>query len=127
MFNRNHFEFIGNIASTPEVRTLGDGKRVCNLRIALNESWRDGAGNRQERAEFIPLTVWYDKTIDLVEKHIVKGAYVLVNGKVTHTKRGEGDSATFQTNLVANRFQFLEPKAGSPDEIGGEDDRNIPF
>lgn len=120
MYNRNHFEFIGNIASAPEVRSLGGGKRVCNLRIALNESWVDGAGDRQERAEFIPLTVWNEKTIELVEKHIAKGAYVLVNGKVTHTKRGDGDDATYQTNLVAQRFQFLQPKAGSPEQFGDE-------
>jgi single-strand DNA-binding protein len=121
MYNRNHLEFIGNIASNPEIRSLDGGKRVCNLRLAVNETWKDDAGGRQERVEFLPLTIWNPNTIDLVEKYIRKGQYVLVTGKVTTSKKERDGETTYQTNLVAQRFQFLQPKGDAPDDIGTND------
>ena len=37
----NKVILIGNLGRDPEVRTFPSGGKVCNLRIATSERWRD--------------------------------------------------------------------------------------
>ncbi|MCL4142463.1 UNVERIFIED_CONTAM: hypothetical protein GTU68_060135 [Idotea baltica] len=37
----NKVMLIGNLGADPEVRTFQNGGKVCNLRIATSENWRD--------------------------------------------------------------------------------------
>lgn len=120
MYNQNKFEFIGHIATNPETRALDGNKRVCKLRIAINEVWRDKDGKRQERAEFLDLSVFNDKTIDMVEKHVRTGMYMMVSGKVSSSKKERDGETSYYTNLIAQRFNFLQPKDNGPDQIGDE-------
>ncbi|HVJ35169.1 MAG TPA: single-stranded DNA-binding protein [Terriglobia bacterium] len=122
MHNRNRFEFIGNIASNPEVTTLESGKKVCNLRIAVNESWKDQqTGERKENTDFFPIVVWNPKTIELVEKWVRKGAYMSIEGKLKETRKEKEGFVYYQTDKIGLRFHFLEPKGDTPDEFGGDD------
>ena len=44
----NKVILIGNLGADPEIRSLGSGDRVANLRIATSETWRDrNSGERQ--------------------------------------------------------------------------------
>ncbi len=46
----NKVILVGNLGADPEIRSLGSGDRVANLRIATSESWRDRtSGEREER------------------------------------------------------------------------------
>ena len=50
----NKVIIIGNLGRDPEVRSFPNGGKVCNLRIATSENWRDrNTGERKERTEFI--------------------------------------------------------------------------
>ena len=47
----NKVILVGNLGADPEVRRLGSGEPVVNLRIATSENWRDKAtGERQREA-----------------------------------------------------------------------------
>ena len=37
----NKVMLIGNLGADPEIRTFQNGGKVCNLRIATSERWRD--------------------------------------------------------------------------------------
>jgi len=37
----NKVILIGNLGKDPEVRSLQNGGKVCNLSIATSESWKD--------------------------------------------------------------------------------------
>lgn len=133
MLNLNRVELLGNVAQAAEVRTLGDGKKVCNLRLATNETWKDReTGERQQRAQFHQLTIWNDKTIDFVQQYVRKGDFLYVQAKLEYTSSGEGDDKRYFTNIVVKRIDFAQPKsaansdAGQPNGAGQLDD-DIPF
>lgn len=49
----NKVILVGNLGADPEVRRLGSGDPVVNLRIATSESWRDkNSGERKEKTEW---------------------------------------------------------------------------
>ena len=37
----NKVILVGNLGADPEVRSFQNGGKVCNLRIATSESWKD--------------------------------------------------------------------------------------
>ena len=42
----NKVILIGNLGRDPEVRSFQNGGKVCNLRIATSENWKDKNGIR---------------------------------------------------------------------------------
>ena len=53
----NKVMLIGNLGQDPEVRSFQNGGKVCNLRIATSETWKDKEGQRQERTEWHTLSL----------------------------------------------------------------------
>ena len=48
----NKVIIVGNLGQDPEVKSFQNGGRICNLRIATSESWKDKAtGEKKERTE----------------------------------------------------------------------------
>lgn len=118
MLNLNRVELLGNIASDPTVRSLQDG-RVCNLRIATNETWKDkDTAERRGKAQFHNLTIWNEKTIAFIEKHVRKGDYMFVQAKLEHTTSEKDGETTYFTNIVVKRIDFAQAKdaEGAGDE-----------
>src|SRR3546814_9395526 len=49
----NKVILIGNLGAEPEVRSFQNGGKVCNIRIATSESWKDrNTGERKDRTEW---------------------------------------------------------------------------
>ena len=44
----NKVIIIGNLGADPEVRTFANGGRVCSLRVATSETWRDKASGERK-------------------------------------------------------------------------------
>lgn len=46
----NKVILIGHLGADPEVRTFLNGGKVCNMRIATSETWKDrNSGERREK------------------------------------------------------------------------------
>jgi single stranded DNA-binding protein len=55
----NKVILVGNLGRDPEVRSFPNGGKVCNLRIATSESWRDrNTGERKERTEWHSVAIF---------------------------------------------------------------------
>ena len=55
----NKVILIGNLGADPEVRNTNDGTKLCNLRIATSESWRDrNSGEKREKTEWHRVVIW---------------------------------------------------------------------
>lgn len=82
MASLNDCSFIGHCGADPEIRTMQGGDRVCNLRLACSDSWTDKAtGERKERTEWIPVVVFGDGLIGVIERYIKKGSRIYVSGR----------------------------------------------
>ena len=49
----NKVILVGNLGADPEVKSFQNGGRICNLRIATSEDWKDRqTGEKKERTEW---------------------------------------------------------------------------
>lgn len=87
----NKIQLIGRLGADPEVRSLNDGAKVTNLRLATTETWKDrDSGERRERTEWHRITVWGDGSANYLA-HAKKGAMLLVEGRLSTRKWTDAD------------------------------------
>lgn len=104
---RNRVQLIGNVGNEPEIKTLESGRKLANLTIATHEKYTNEKGEKVEQTEWHRITVW-GKTAEIVEKYVVKGKEIAVEGKLTHRsyedKNGE---KRYVTEIVVNEILLL--------------------
>lgn len=104
---RNKVQLIGNVGNDPEIKTLDSGRKLAHLTIATNEIYRNDKGEKVEQTEWHRITAW-GKTAELIEKYVVKGKEIAVEGKLTHRsyddKNGE---KRYITEVVVNEILLL--------------------
>lgn len=82
----NKVILVGNLGADPEVRTFQNGGKVCNLRIATSESWKDRDGNRQERTEWHTVAIFSEGLAGVAERFLRKGSKVYLEGQLRTRK-----------------------------------------
>lgn len=103
----NKVILVGNLVKDPEVRTLGSGDRVANLRVATSETWRDKAtGERKEKAEFHQVTIFNDNIVKVAENYLRKGSSVYVEGALQTRKWTDQNGVEkYSTEIVLQKFR----------------------
>jgi len=82
----NKAQLIGRLGADPEIRTLNDGGKVTNLRLATSETWKDrDNGERREKTEWHRVTVWGEGPAKYLG-YAKKGSLVLIEGKIETRK-----------------------------------------
>ena len=62
----NKVILIGNLGRDPEVRNFPNGGKVCNLRIATSENWKDrNTGERREKTEWHSVAIFSEPLVSL--------------------------------------------------------------
>lgn len=107
----NKVQLIGNLGRDPEVRTFQNGGKVCNLRIATSENWKDkNTGERRERTEWHSVAIFSEPLIRVVEQYLRKGSKIYIEGQLETRKwqDQEGkDRYTTEVTLRPYRSQLL--------------------
>jgi single-strand DNA-binding protein len=115
MANLNQCNFIGSLGKDPEQRFFPDGTAVCNFSIAVNETWKDKNGDKQERVTWIPIQATH-KLAEICSQYLKKGSSVFVSGKFTTRKWQDKDGQDrYTTEIRADAMQMLGSK-----QDGGE-------
>jgi single-strand DNA-binding protein len=126
MANLNKVMVIGNVTREPEIRHTSGGAAVTNFTVAVNESWKDKDGNKQERTEFVNCVAWA-KQAELIGEYVSKGDPIYVEGSLQTRKWEDNDGNTrYTTEVKLNNFQFLASKGGAHKSAEPEQD-DIPF
>lgn len=120
----NKVILIGNLGRDPEVRRLGSGEPVVNLRIATSETWRDKqSGERKERTEWHSVVIFNENLAKVAEQYLKKGSKVYVEGQL-QTRKWQDQSGVekYTTEIVLQRFRgeltILDSRQSSSDEYG---------
>ena len=83
----NKVILIGNLGQDPEVKSFQNGGRICNLRIATSEQWKDKAtGERKERTEWHTVVLQSDGLVGVAERFLRKGSKVYIEGQLRTRK-----------------------------------------
>jgi len=104
---RNKVQLIGHVGNDPEIKTFDGGKKLAKLSIATNESYKNDKGEKVEETQWHNLVAW-GKTADIIEKYVVKGKEIAIEGKLTHRsyedKNGE---KRYVTEVVIDELLML--------------------
>jgi single-strand DNA-binding protein len=82
----NRAEIIGNLGQNPEVKATQKGGRIVTFNVATNESWKNKAGEKQERTDWHRVVIFNEKLGALAEQYLKKGSKVFVNGALRSRK-----------------------------------------
>ncbi len=114
----NKVILIGNLGRDPEVRTFQNGGKVCNLRIATSENWKDrNTGERRERTEWHTVAIFNEALVRLAEQYLRKGSKVYIEGKLETRKwQDQSGQDRYSTEVVlrpyAGEMTFLDSRDG---------------
>jgi single-strand DNA-binding protein len=104
---RNKVQLIGNLGNDPEIINLDGGKKLAKFSIATNESYKNAQGELVKETQWHRVVAW-GKTAAIIEKYLLKGSEVAVEGKLTNrsyeTKEGE---KRYITEIVCNELLML--------------------
>ena len=126
----NKVILIGNLGRDPEVRTFQNGGKVCNLRIATSENWKDkNTGERRERTEWHSVAIFQEGLIRIAEQYLKKGSKVYIEGKLQTRKwQDQSGQDRYSTEIVLQGFDgvltLLDGRGDGGGSSGGySDDR----
>ena len=102
----NKVILIGNLGRDPEVRTFQNGGKVCNLRIATSENWKDKAtGERREKTEWHSVSIFSEPLARIAEQYLRKGSKVYIEGKLQTRKwQDQSGADRYSTEVVLQGY-----------------------
>ncbi|MEO1641130.1 MAG: single-stranded DNA-binding protein [Pseudomonadota bacterium] len=118
----NKVILIGNLGADPEVRTFQNGGKVCNLRIATSENWKDrNTGERREKTEWHSVAIFSEPLARVAEQYLRKGSKVYIEGQLETRKwQDQNGQDRYSTEVVLRPYtSTLTMLDGRGDNQGG--------
>lgn len=102
----NKVILIGNLGRDPEVRSFQNGGKVCNLRIATSETWKDrNTGERKERTEWHSVAIFQEGLVRIAEQYLRKGSKVYIEGQLQTRKwQDQSGQDRYSTEVVLQGY-----------------------
>jgi single-strand DNA-binding protein len=102
----NKVMLIGNLGQDPDIRSMQNGGRVCNLSIATSENWKDkNTGERREKTEWHRVVVFNEGLVGVVENYLKKGSKVFIEGQLETRKWQDKDgNDKYTTEIVLKSY-----------------------
>ena len=112
MASVNKVILIGNLGRDPETRYTTGGDAVTNLRIATTETWKDKAGEKQEKTEWHTV-VLFGRQAEIAGEYLKKGRPVYIEGRLQTRKYTDKEGVEkYSTEVVGDRMQLLGGREG---------------
>lgn len=152
----NKVMLLGNLGADPELKVTSGGQAVLKMRLAVSESYLDKSGTKQERTEWVSISLW-GKRGEALSKFLTKGERIFVEGSLRTSSYEKDGEKRYRTEVNATnailcgrkRDGAADPADDSPpretrsraapaqaqsepaDDFGGDysgaDDDSIPF
>lgn len=102
----NKVILIGNLGADPETRSFQNGGKVCNLRVATSETWKDkNTGERREKTEWTSVAIFQEGLVRVAEQYLRKGSKVYLEGKLQTRKwQDQSGNDRYTTEVVLQGY-----------------------
>ena len=119
MSSLNKVLIMGNLTRDPEIRHTPRGTAVAELSLAINRTWRNDAGEKQEETTFVEVTLW-GKTAELAAKYLAKGRGVFIEGRLQMDTWDDKDTGKKRQKMkiIGENMQFLPGGNGGGGNAG---------
>ncbi|MDX3908300.1 MAG: single-stranded DNA-binding protein [Sphingobium sp.] len=119
----NKVILVGNLGADPEVKSFQNGGKVCNIRIATSENWKDRAtGEKKERTEWHNVAIFSEGLVGVAERFLRKGSKVYIEGQLRTRKwQDQSGNDRYTTEVVLQGLgSVLTMLDGAPGAGGGQ-------
>ena len=117
---------VGNLGGDPEMRYFQDGTAVTSFSMAVNRSWTDGQGQKQDETTWFRASV-FGRRAEVAHQYLTKGSKVLVEGRLKPdantggprlwTRQDGTVAASFE--VTVDNFSFVGSKSDGGEDSGG--------
>jgi single-strand DNA-binding protein len=115
----NQVIITGNLGADPDIRYSQNGDPIATFSLAFRLS--------QEKTGWVKV-VWFNKTAEIAETYLHKGAKVLVSATLDHNKWETEDGQQRSTiQLIANRIEFIKTDGRGFENGHNEPGEDAPF
>ncbi|MEO0058966.1 MAG: hypothetical protein RLZZ312_613 [Bacteroidota bacterium] len=103
----NRVQLIGNVGNDPEIKNFDGGKKLAIVSLATKETYVDTKGEKIDNTSWHRVSAW-GKTADIIEKYVVKGNKIAVEGKLTYkTYDDKNGVKQYQTEITISEVQLF--------------------
>ena len=120
---------VGNVGQDPEMRYTPNGVPVCNFSVAVNRTWTNAAGEKQEQVTWFQVSAWR-RLAEICAQYLAKGDRVLIVSESIDVNAWMDRDGAARANIqvMPQSIRFLSPRLGdtTPDDAAVPDEEN-PF
>jgi len=80
---KNKVQLVGRLGADPEIKLYGENKKLANIRLAVNDKYKNVKGELIEETQWFSLVAW-SKLAIYVEKYLSKGTEIAVEGRLVN-------------------------------------------
>lgn len=107
----NKVQLIGHLGRDPEVRFTAKGTKYTRFSLAVNRTWKDPQGGKQEATDWFNIEAW-GKLGEICAEYLKKGRLVYIEGRLRtdQWEDKETKETHYRTVVVALSLQILDRK-----------------
>jgi single-strand DNA-binding protein len=123
----NKVLLMGNLTRDPEVKYTPKGTAVCDLAMAMNDSYKAQDGTIKETVTYVDVEVW-GRTAENCKQYLTKGRPIFVEGQLRLDQWEQEGQKRSRLKVRADRVQFLGGggAGGGSGRTGGEQRASSP-
>ena len=103
--------FTGRLTAKAEVKAVKGDKQVINFTVAINQKWKNKAGEKKEKTAFVDCAYWRNSGI---AEYLTKGAVVEISGWVeAQGYQSKSDGIKARLNCTCDTIKLFSLTAKS--------------
>ena len=101
----NYVFLIGRTTKDIVIKETKDGKKVCNVTLAVRRSFKNQSGEYD--TDFIRVTIW-ENLANVIEGSVKKGELIGIKGRIcSHKVVLASEAVALTSEVIAERIVFL--------------------
>jgi len=107
MASYNKITLVGNVGNDPQLKIVGDNRKVTELSLAINEKGRNG---QPDKTEWYRVSLW-DTRADIAANYVRKGNPVYIEGRLSvRTYVDKDGKERYSLEVLASEIVLLGTK-----------------
>ena len=111
MPNYNKVILMGNLTRDPEVRYTSGGTAIAKLGMAINRTWTNKEGQKQEETTFVDVDA-FGRQAEVIGQYLKKGRPVMIEGRLKLDQWDDKQTGQKRSKLgvTLEGFQFIDSR-----------------
>ena len=111
MLNYNKVFLMGNLTRDPEVKYASNGTAIAKLGLAVNSTWTNRDGQKQEETTFVDVDA-FGRQAEVIGQYLKKGRPVMIEGRLKLDQWDDKQTGQKRSKLgvTLEGFQFLDSR-----------------